>query len=150
MWEGWRYTFCIQCVVSLSFLLFLSVGRNCSVENESTVFVTTRAECGALTVTFAFQIRIRIPFSKFKKCLLKNNVVVQLLVVSSQLFFVVWIVVVILMEMSLPNGVDVSQLVQHPVLAALPPFFLRASERYQVDILLIFMFIKRVMVLLRR
>ncbi|KAL0860278.1 hypothetical protein ABMA27_009696 [Loxostege sticticalis] len=35
------------------------------------------------------------------------------------------------MEMSLPNGVDVSQLVQHPVLAALPPFFLRASERYQ-------------------
>lgn len=33
--------------------------------------------------------------------------------------------------MSLPNGVDVSQLVQHPVLAALPPFFLRASERYQ-------------------
>lgn len=36
------------------------------------------------------------------------------------------------MEMSLPNGVDVSQLVQHPVLAALPPFFLRASERYQV------------------
>ncbi|KOB66600.1 Uncharacterized protein OBRU01_14305 [Operophtera brumata] len=34
--------------------------------------------------------------------------------------------------MSLPNGVDVSQLVQHPVLAALPPFFLRASERYQV------------------
>ncbi|RVE40830.1 hypothetical protein evm_014520 [Chilo suppressalis] len=28
-------------------------------------------------------------------------------------------------------GVDVSQLVQHPVLAALPPFFLRASERYQ-------------------
>lgn len=39
------------------------------------------------------------------------------------------------MEMSLPNGVDVSQLVQHPVLAALPPFFLRASERYQVDIL---------------
>ena len=41
----------------------------------------------------------------------------------------------LLMEMSLPNGVDVSQLVQHPVLAALPPFFLRASERYQVDIL---------------
>lgn len=36
--------------------------------------------------------------------------------------------------MSLPNGVDVSQLVQHPVLAALPPFFLRASERYQVNI----------------
>ncbi|GBP88633.1 Doublesex- and mab-3-related transcription factor A2 [Eumeta japonica] len=35
------------------------------------------------------------------------------------------------MEMSLPSGVDVSQLVQHPVLAALPPFFLRASERYQ-------------------
>lgn len=35
--------------------------------------------------------------------------------------------------MSLPNGVDVSQLVQHPVLAALPPFFLRASERYQVS-----------------
>ncbi|CAG9568466.1 unnamed protein product [Danaus chrysippus] len=33
--------------------------------------------------------------------------------------------------MSLPTGVDVSQLVQHPVLAALPPFFLRASERYQ-------------------
>lgn len=38
----------------------------------------------------------------------------------------------LIMEMSLPNGVDVSQLVQHPVLAALPPFFLRASERYQV------------------
>lgn len=36
------------------------------------------------------------------------------------------------MEMSLGSGVDVSQLVQHPVLAALPPFFLRASERYQV------------------
>lgn len=36
-------------------------------------------------------------------------------------------------KMSLPNGVDVSQLVQHPVLAALPPFFLRASERYQVQ-----------------
>ncbi|XP_013148142.1 PREDICTED: doublesex- and mab-3-related transcription factor A2-like [Papilio polytes] len=35
------------------------------------------------------------------------------------------------MEMSLGSGVDVSQLVQHPVLAALPPFFLRASERYQ-------------------
>lgn len=35
--------------------------------------------------------------------------------------------------MSLPNGVDMSNLMsQHPVLGALPPFFLRAaSERYQ-------------------
>lgn len=35
--------------------------------------------------------------------------------------------------MSLPSGVDMSNLMsQHPVLGALPPFFLRAaSERYQ-------------------
>lgn len=35
--------------------------------------------------------------------------------------------------MSLPSGVDMSQLMsQHPVLGAIPPaFFLRASERYQ-------------------
>lgn len=53
---------------------------------------------------------------------------------------IVRIVIVFLDKMSLPNGVDVSQLVQHPVLAALPPFFLRASERYQVQKLVCVLF----------